>query len=100
MINKTIGMLQTAINSRALAGADESDSYIRDYRESIKFLYELNLRSCDNCKHYKYYGNIGKLHITKDSTTKSTIKQGHCSLLGIPHDIGGCGDYFELKEQV
>ena len=99
MINKTIAMLQTAINSRALAGADEFDSYIRDYRESIKFLQELELRSCDNCKHYKYYGSIDTLHITKDGTSKSTLKRGHCSLLGIPHDIGGCGDYFELKEQ-
>lgn len=45
MIKKIISNLQTEINTRGLHGAKESDS------ASIKFLQELELRSCDNCKH-------------------------------------------------
>ena len=61
------------------------DEYIHgeltsDIKEAIKELEDLQNRSCENCKHQ----NEGSSRF-------------FCSKINISFDIGGCGDYWEIK---
>ena len=55
------------------------NNYKKLINEAIKELEELQNRSCENCKYW---------HIKR-----------FCSLLEIYNNIGGCGDYFEVKDK-